>query len=600
MRKIFIILLCLLSIQLSATIYYVSPTGNDASADPTNIATPWRTWNYAFNHTTSSDTCYFRGGVYTGMYSASYGVLVNSASMNGTYSNPTCFFAYPADWAAGNYPVLDCQSLTTLSASNLCVGILVSHCSNIYFKGLTVRNVPQVSNIYTSQGWLFFSWGSSEIYIPNNIRFENCVAHNTGGGGFSMSETDTTYFINCDVYNCCDSLTCVSGGYCDPGGDGTGFGIFGVRPNAYTYMKGCRAWQCSDQGWAVSRAGTTVLDSCWSIHNGDMPFAENLVTKGSGFKVSYVNNSQRNLSRTQLIMHNCIAAYNEHIGINWTDQGESEMPEIRAHIYNNFIYGNHYDVGKPGGHFGWGIGDFDAHTDTTNRWDHWYWNNISYNNLGYPDADPGDAIAGIHNEATNKFDVIGTTISNSDFESLDTAGMLGNRSRQADFSLPVTTFGHLSEGSECINAGTDVGLDYIGDAPDIGWFEYDSEEDPPPTTPLISTTIPTHINVRTSISGGTVTSDGGAAVTERGICWSTSANPTTSNSKITSGTGEGAFTITITGLLSNTTYHVRAYAINSEGTSYGADEDFTTPKWTSAKYGVGLVVNSSGKIIVIK
>lgn len=598
MKKIFIILFCLLSINLSAAIYYCSPTGTDG-AYPTRgtFANPWLTWNYAFNNVTGSDTVYFRGGIYTGMYSTSYGVLVNSAAIDGTYSHPTCFFAYPADWAAGNYPVLDCQSLTTLSASNLCVGILVSHCSNIYFKGLTVKNVPQVSNIYTSQGWLFFSWGSSEIYIPNNIRFENCVAHNTGGGGFSMSETDTTYFINCDVYNCCDSLTCVEGGYCDPGGDGTGFGIFGVRPNAYTYMKGCRAWQCSDQGWAVSRAGTTVLDSCWAIHNGDMPFAENLVTKGSGYKVSFFD-SQRNSTTTQLIIRNCIAAYNEHIGINWTDHGESEMPEIRSHIYNNFIYGNHYDVDKPGGHFGWGIADADAHNDTTGRWDHWYWNNISYNNLGYPDADPGDAIPGIHNEATNKFDVIGTTISNADFASLDTAGMLGNRSRQADGSLPITTFGHLVATSECINTGTDVGLSYDGSAPDIGWVEY--QEGDPVTDPLNSTTTPHNINIKKAVTGGTVTSDGGGTISARGICWGTSANPDLTDNVITVSGTTGSFTVTITGLATNTTYHIQSYATNEFSTAYGGSISFTTPKWTPAKSGTGIVVNSSGKIIGIR
>jgi len=62
----------------------------------------------------------------------------------------------------------------------------------------------------------------------------------------------------------------------------------------------------------------------------------------------------------------------------------------------------------------------------------------------------------------------------------------------------------------------------------------------------------------------------------RGVCWSTSPNPTVSNSIITNGSGGGSFTISITGLKPNTTYYVRAYATNGDGTSYGNALSFTT------------------------
>src|SRR5437762_3131517 len=103
---------------------------------------------------------------------------------------------------------------------------------------------------------------------------------------------------------------------------------------------------------------------------------------------------------------------------------------------------------------------------------------------------------------------------------------------------------------------------------------------PPPvvkTAPAISaTTTVTSITASTAASGGNVTSDGGAAVTSRGVCWSTSANPTTSNSKTTDGTGTGTFTSGITGLAASTTYYVRDYAVNSAGTSYGTQVSFTS------------------------
>ena len=76
--------------------------------------------------------------------------------------------------------------------------------------------------------------------------------------------------------------------------------------------------------------------------------------------------------------------------------------------------------------------------------------------------------------------------------------------------------------------------------------------------------------------GGNVTSDGGATVTQRGICYSTSPNPTTSSQTISGGSGTGSYTCSLSGLSSNTTYYVRAYAINSAGTAYGNQQSFTT------------------------
>ncbi len=94
--------------------------------------------------------------------------------------------------------------------------------------------------------------------------------------------------------------------------------------------------------------------------------------------------------------------------------------------------------------------------------------------------------------------------------------------------------------------------------------------------PTVTTAAVSAVGLTTATCGGNVTSDGNEAVTARGVCWSTSANPTTADSKTTDGTGTGAFVSSITGLAPGTTYHVRAYATNSVGTAYGADVEFTT------------------------
>lgn len=76
---------------------------------------------------------------------------------------------------------------------------------------------------------------------------------------------------------------------------------------------------------------------------------------------------------------------------------------------------------------------------------------------------------------------------------------------------------------------------------------------------------------------GNVTSDGGSEVTLRGFVYSTDSNPALDTGiKVNAGKGTGNFTSEITGLFSGTSYHVRAYAVNKKGTSYGEDVLFTT------------------------
>ena len=98
----------------------------------------------------------------------------------------------------------------------------------------------------------------------------------------------------------------------------------------------------------------------------------------------------------------------------------------------------------------------------------------------------------------------------------------------------------------------------------------------PIVPPTITTSAVTQITETTAVAGGNVTADGGASVTERGVVYGTSENPTVGNSKVVGGSGTGAFTCNLTGLQASTTYYVRAYAINEKGTAYGEQVSFTT------------------------
>ena len=98
----------------------------------------------------------------------------------------------------------------------------------------------------------------------------------------------------------------------------------------------------------------------------------------------------------------------------------------------------------------------------------------------------------------------------------------------------------------------------------------------PSTVPTVTTTPVTSITHFGATLGGNVTADGGSPVTARGVCYSLLPNPTVLDSKTVDGTGTGTFTSNLTGLAQLTNYFARAYATNSVGTSYGAQETFST------------------------
>ena len=84
------------------------------------------------------------------------------------------------------------------------------------------------------------------------------------------------------------------------------------------------------------------------------------------------------------------------------------------------------------------------------------------------------------------------------------------------------------------------------------------------------------IRMNSVITGGYITDDGGAAITARGVCWSTLANPTIADNKTEDGTGTGSFSSSLNGLTADTTYYLRSYATNAAGTYYGDEQSFTT------------------------
>ena len=116
----------------------------------------------------------------------------------------------------------------------------------------------------------------------------------------------------------------------------------------------------------------------------------------------------------------------------------------------------------------------------------------------------------------------------------------------------------------------------------------------PPTSGSVTTSQISGITEHTAVCGGEVLTDGGSAIVERGVCWSTSHNPTVNNSHTIDGAGTGSFTSTLTGLAASTTYYVRAYVVNSVGIGYGGEVSFTT--LTDPCQGVTSVTDYDGNV----
>jgi uncharacterized protein (TIGR02145 family) len=114
------------------------------------------------------------------------------------------------------------------------------------------------------------------------------------------------------------------------------------------------------------------------------------------------------------------------------------------------------------------------------------------------------------------------------------------------------------------------------------------------TVPTLTTLPVTSIASISAISGGNISNNGGEPVIQRGIVWSTMPNPTTANNSKNDSTGSENYTCKLTGLTPNTTYYVRAFAINSEGTAYGDEISFISAFHLNPNLSYGSITDQDG------
>lgn len=168
------------------------------------------------------------------------------------------------------------------------------------------------------------------------------------------------------------------------------------------------------------------------------------------------------------------------------------------------------------------------------------------------------------------------------------AGYMGiapefNVDKLSDSELPsrLTENGRANFSREIVKEISELVLkNYSSSTITTAGFALQTEEDQqniyvvPPSG--ITTNEVTDITPTTAVTGGVIDDAGDSPITKKGVCWSTSANPTTADNCTNDGTGSEDFVSNISGLNQSTTYYVRAYAVNEAGTSYGNQRTFTT------------------------
>jgi len=497
-------MLSFLCSEVGAATYYVAPktatpAGNDAAAG--DMSHPWATWEKAFTSRKPGDTVIFRGGVYPTTVTNGTGI---SKSISGTASQWVVFMNYP-----GEVPVLDCSNVTsTTYGKNF--GLRLSG-SYFKLKGLTVRNVWQINAVEPAELCYAFKTEGS------NYTLENCTAHDTHGTGF-WPYGSNVQLTNCDSYNHCDSRTLA--GHM-PGNNGYGYFHYNSGTSGSIYYKDCRAWRCSDDGWALADNSYVELDGCWSFKNGMLEGA------GNGFKIGFI--PQKSSLPLLRVVKNSIAAFNRAGGLTTNDNNHYTIAP--SHIYNNVAYHNGYYSEWKNTVYGFAL--YLTSGTEQEQLQRIFKNNISYKNQGAPVGD-GYYHDVPYTHQNNSWDISGLTVADADFLSVDSTGISGPR--QADGSLPVLNFLKLASNSQLIDKGVDVGLPYTGSAPDLGIAEASATT----TAPVARITPPATTILTCATPSITLTATGGASYS-----WSDGTRVVGTSATLTV-TSPGQYTVTAT------------------------------------------------------
>jgi hypothetical protein len=420
----------MLATTAAAATYYVAPSGNDGAAG--TMAAPWQTIAKAQAKAAAGDTIYFRGGTYA--YTAAIGTCsgmtdtVNAITLSksGEAGSPIKYWAYP-----GEVPVFDFSQMKD-NCRIKGFNVVANH---LHLKGLEITGVQQHPDNYRNHE----SWG---VWIrgSNNI-FELLNTHHHMGPGLFLKDGANNLVLNVDSHHNYDPRTSNGAGQ---SADGFGAHIGANQPG--NVFRGCRAWANSDDGFDLIKAeSTVVIENSWAWGHGYLPDTKTSLPagNGNGFKIGgfgggWQANAPKHVMRTSVAFDNKANGFyaNHH--------------PVASDFFNNTGFNNGVDFNMLG-------------VDQSGK-------PVSMGKLRNNIAFGGKLVANVDGaDVTNNSWNMPAPVSAADFQSVSTAGW--DAPRMPDGSLPVMPHMRLSSASGLIDRGVDVGIPYVGAAPDQGAFE---------------------------------------------------------------------------------------------------------------------------------
>jgi hypothetical protein len=267
-----------------------------------------------------------------------------------------------------------------------------------------------------------------QVSTGTGIVIENCETRYNGDMGLVVSNgASNALVLNCDSHHNFDDAN--SGENADG---------FGAKSNVGTgvIFRNCRAWANSDDGWDLYGAPSAVrFENCWAYKNGDnFKNISGFAGDGNGFKLGKSDGDA-----AHHVLVGCLAW--DNLGGNGYEDNNNTGGLT---FLNSVAYKNKG-------------ASFEAINNT---------NHILKNNLAFANGKPENILTGsvVSNNSWNGF-----TVTEADFLSLDDSVAVGPR--PADGSLPASNFLHLAPTSGLVDKGVDVGLPFLGAAPDLGAYE---------------------------------------------------------------------------------------------------------------------------------